>query len=188
MTATRTSRKPNKATENRKAEIELAVQNIDDDAPDFQAFMARWGARYNENNLRRLWVQAPRATCLHKFGTWQGMGRQVRKGEHAILLMQPRTGFDPEKVTPANPDGKVFYGASWMALFDYAQTQVIGDFEDTGPEDADPDLVAEVKRLRKEAMSLHPDVTGVAGLEAERAFSAAWDRYEQAKKRLDGKS
>ena len=112
---------------------------------------ARWGDRYNVNNLRRLWVQAPRATCLHKFNTWQGMGRQVRKGEHAILLMHPRTGTDPEKATADNPDGTVFYGASWMALFDYAQTDPIGEFTEQAGPDATPDQVAEVKRLRMHA-------------------------------------
>ena len=109
-------RKPSAArqeqTAARKAEIELAVEAIQDDAPDFMAFLARWGDRYNHNNLCRLWVQAPNATCLHKFPTWRGMGGQVRKGETAILLMQPRTGTDPERVTPDNPDGKVFFGAS----------------------------------------------------------------------------
>jgi hypothetical protein len=169
-------------TDARKAEIERAAENIDEDAPDFGAFLRRWAGRYNENNLRRLWVQAPGATCLHKYGTWQGMGRQVRRGEHAILLMQPRTGFDPDKITAANPEGRVFYGASWMALFDYAQTDAIGEFTESAGPGADPDLVAEVKRLRMEAANCHPDRGGTA-----EAFMAAWARYEDAKARLDGR-
>lgn len=177
----RTSAKRQAESDARKAEIELAAEAINDDAPDFMAFLARWGDRYNDNNLRRLWVQAPRATCLHKYGTWQGMGRQVRRGERAILLMQPRTSTDPDRATPDNPEGRVFHGASWMALFDYAQTDAIGDFtEATGP-DADPDLVAEVKRLRMEAADAHPDRGGTA-----EGFMAAWARYEAAKARLNG--
>lgn len=180
----------------RKAEIELAVENIDEDAPDFRAFLARWGDRYNYNNLCRLWVQAPRATCLHKFPTWQGMGRQVRKGERAILLMQPRTSTDPDRATPENPRGEVFHGASWMALFDYAQTDGVDDFTDRAPADADPDLVAEVKRLRTAALAEHPDVVAPnttpddpAFLAACEKFSVAWKRYEDAKTRLqDGRS
>jgi len=184
--ATTARRKPaarrQEETAARKAEIELAAEAINDDAPDFAAFLARWGDRYNDNNLRRLWVQAPRATCLHKYGTWQGMGRQVRKGERAILLMQPRTSTDPDRATPDNPEGRVFHGASWMALFDYAQTDPIGDFTEPAGPDADPDLAAEVKRLRMEAASMHPDRGGEPA-----AFMAAWARYEAARDRLNGK-
>ncbi len=177
----RPSAKRQEETAARKAEIERGAEAIEDDAPDFMAFLARWGDRYNDNNLRRLWVQAPRATCLHKYGTWQGMGRQVRKGETAILLMQPRTGTDPERITADNPEGKVFYGASWMALFDYAQTDPIGEFTETAGPDADPDRLAEFKRLRMEAASLHPDRGG-----DPQAFMAAWARYEAARDRLNG--
>ena len=179
ITRRRPSAKRQEETEARKAAIELAAEAVRDDEPDFHAFLARWGDRYNTNNLRRLWVQAPRATCLHKFNTWRGMGRQVRKGERAILLMQPRTGTDPERVSPENPDGRVFYGASWMALFDFAQTDPIGEFTDQAGPDADPDLVAEVKRLRMAAADAHPDRGGTA-----EGFMAAWGAYEAAKKRL----
>jgi hypothetical protein len=164
--------------EARKQEIELAAGNVNKDAPDVAEFLRRWSGRYSESNLLRLWVQCPTATCLHKFPTWQGMGRQVRKGSKAILLMQPRTSLDPDKVTAANPDGKVFHGASWMALFDYAHTDLIGDFTDDAP-DADPDLVAECKRLRMEAANLHPDRGGTP-----EQFMAAWKRYEDARARL----
>jgi hypothetical protein len=110
------------------------------------------------------------------------MGRQVRKGETAILLMQPRTGTDPERVSEQNPDGKVFYGASWMALFDFAQTDELGaDFTESASPDTDPDLVAEVKRLRMHAASLHPDRGGDPA-----DFMAAWARYEVARDRLNG--
>ena len=178
---TRARRKASQGAGDRKAAIEVAVQSIDDDEPDFRAFLARWADRYAESNLRRLWVQAPRATCLHRYGTWQGMGRQVRKGETAILLMIPRTGFDAGRITPDNPDGRVFFGASWMALFDYAQTDAIGDFTESAGPDADPDLVAEVRRLRMEAADAHPDRGGTA-----EGFMRAWARYEAARDRLKG--
>jgi hypothetical protein len=159
--------------EARKAEIELAAEAINEDAPDFRAFLARWGDRYNVNNLRRLWVQAPLATCLHKYEGWKSLGRQVRKGETAILLMQPRTGVDPDRVSPDNPTGEVFYGASWMALFDFAQTDPIGEFSEGGDGEADPALVAKAKQLKMEAAALHPDRGG-----DPQAFMAAWARYE----------
>jgi hypothetical protein len=41
MTATRTKRS-NQKSEQRKAEVELAVQGIDDDEPDFREFLRRW--------------------------------------------------------------------------------------------------------------------------------------------------
>jgi hypothetical protein len=188
MTSTKATRRPRRQPSAarqeeltaRKAEIERAAESVDDDAPDFAAFLARWGGRYAESNLRRLWVQCPRATCLHKFPTWRAMGRQVRRGETAILLMIPRTGFDAERITPDNPTGEVFYGASWMALFDYSQTDPIGDFADAAGPDADPDLVAEVKRLRQAAADAHPDRGGTP-----EQFMAAWARYEAAKARLN---
>lgn len=172
-------RGPNPQTEARKAEVELAAAAVNSDEPDFELFMARWGSRYNENNLRRLWVQAPNATCLHKFGTWRGMGRQVRKGESAIWLVQPRTHFDEDAISPLNPEGKVFTGASWMALFDYSQTSDLDAFEEDL--DAAPDALAEVKRLRNVARSLHPDTTGEA---TEAKFIAAWAAYEAARDAL----
>jgi hypothetical protein len=171
-TARKTSPQHQQELEARKADIERAAEAVSEDAPEFAAFLARWGDRYNVNNLRRLWVQAPGATCLHKYGTWRGMGRQVRKGEHAILLMQPRTGFDPERVSENNPDGRVFYGASWMALFDFAQTDPIGEFTE-GDGEADAALIAEAKALQMEAAALHPDRGGDPA-----EFMAAWARYE----------
>src|SRR5450755_1382468 len=155
----KTHRGPSQATQDRQDAVELAVQHIDD-TPDYAAFLNRWGTRYAEANLQRLWVQCPGATALHRFGTWRGMGRQVKEGQHAIYLRIPHTGFDPDKVSEANPDGKVFHGAPWMALFDYSQTKGLDDFTEEASPQASPDLVAEVKRLRAAAMALHPDTTG----------------------------
>jgi hypothetical protein len=170
--ARKTSPERQQQLEARKAGIEQAAESVDEDAPDFAAFLARWGDRYQVNNLKRLWVQAPGATCLHKYGTWHAIGRQVRKGESAILLMHPRTSTDPERISPDNPDGRVFHGASWMALFDFAQTDPIGEFTE-GDGEADPALIAEAKRLKMAAAALHPDRGGDAA-----EFMTAWARYE----------
>jgi hypothetical protein len=177
----KTRRGPSQATEDRRAEVELAASAVNDEAPDFRAFLHRWQDRYAEANLARLWVQRPGATCLHKFGTWRGMGRQVRKGESAIWLRIPHTSRDEDKITPDNPDGRVFHGAPWMGLFDISQTSDIDDFAETA-EGANPDLLAEVKRLRMAAVRLHPDTTGA---DTAAAFMAAWAAYETAKARLD---
>jgi hypothetical protein len=177
-TARKTSPERQQALEARKADIEQAAEAVSEDAPDFAAFLARWGDRYNVNNLRRLWVQAPGATCLHKYGTWQSLGRQVRRGESAILLMQPRISTDPDRVSADNPDGRVFHGASWMALFDFAQTDPVGEFTE-GDGEADAALVAEAKRLKMAAAALHPDRGGDPA-----DFMAAWALYEVAAEQI----
>jgi hypothetical protein len=179
--------------EARRAAIQLAADAINDEAPDFKAFLARWGNRYAENNLRRLWVQCPRATCLHMLPTWRGMGRKVRAGQKAIWLQIPRTSTDPDKVTPENPTGEVFHGAAWTALFDFSQTDGVGDFTDPVPRDAAPGLADEVKRLRTAALAEHPDVAAPNTGPDDEAFQAAcekfataWKRYEDARDRLKG--
>ena len=94
--------------------------------------------------------------------------------------MQPRTGTDPERATELNPDGKVFYGASWMALFDFAQTDSLDEYvEGGGDGDVDPALIAEAKRLKMEAVPLHPDRGGDPA-----AFMAAWARYERVAEQI----
>ena len=182
-----TRRGPSQATQDRQAAVELAITTIGDDTPDYAAFRARWGDRYAEANLARLWVQCPHATALHFLPTWRHLGRRVRAGEHAIWLKLPRNSHDETKITEANPTGAVFSGASWSALFDLSQTCETGDWTEDAPE-ADPDTLAEVRRLRAEALKLHPDVTGESGQAADRAFSAAWLAYETARDRLGGAS
>ena len=64
----------------------------------------------------------------------------------------------------------------------------LDDFEDSAEfPDADAGLVSEVKRLRVEAMKLHPDLTGNTDQESCRAFSAAWLLYERARDRMNKK-
>jgi hypothetical protein len=168
------------ALEMRKASIEAAAEAVDFDSPGWRAFSALWGDRYKGANLARLFVQCPGATPrLHKYETWLGMGRQVRQGVgvKAILLRIPRTHNDPDKITERNPDGEVFTGAPWMALFDISQTEEIDGFTDSAPESAGPELVDEVRRLRQEAIALHPEADGG---DAEK-FKVAWAAYEAAK-------
>ena len=185
-------RGPSQATQDRQAEVELAAAAVDDEAPDYAAFLARWVPLgiYAEANLQRLFVQCPGARPrLHKFGTWRAMGRQVRPGQKAIWLRIRITGHDDDKITPENPTGEVFRAAPWCALFDISQTGEIGEeWTETAPDDADPADLAEVQRLRAEAVKLHPDTTGDSSQEAARAFSAAWDRYEAARAGMAGRA
>jgi hypothetical protein len=183
-------RGPSQATQDRQAEVELMAAAVNDEAPDYAAFLARWLPLgiYSETNLQRLFVQCPAARPrLHKGGTWRAMGRQVRPGEKAIWLRIKHTSRDEDKITPDNPDGEVFHGAPWCALFDISQTGEVGEeWTEPAPAGANPADLAEVKRLRAEAMKLHPDTTGDNSQEAGRAFSAAWSLYEAARARLNG--
>jgi hypothetical protein len=158
----------------RKATIQAAADAVDQDAPDFAEFCARWAGRYSDSNLARLWVQCPRAVpSLHKYGTWVAMGRQPKLGSKAILLVQPHTHTDEDKVTVDNPDGKVIHGSAWVALFDISQTGEAGDHAEAD---------AELARLRAAAIAVHPDTEG--GDTA--AFVTAWAAYEAARAVLKG--
>lgn len=183
----KSSRGPSQASQDRQAEVELLATQFDDQAPDYLSFRALWADRYSESNLARLWAQCPRATQLHRFGTWRGMGRAVRKGERAVWLRIPHTSHSEDKITAENPTGEVFTGAPWMALFDFSQTGELGeDFTEEAAPDASPDALAEVKRLRMAAVRLHPDTTGDPGTAP--AFMAAWAAYEAARDALKSTS
>jgi len=45
--------------------------------------------RYSLNNTRAIMLQAPQASLVCGFRRWQGMGRQVRKGERGIAILAP---------------------------------------------------------------------------------------------------
>jgi hypothetical protein len=168
--------------EARKASIEAAAETVDFSSPGWRAFSALWGDIYGAANLARLFVQCPGATPrLHKYETWLGMGRQVKQGVgvKAILLRIPRTYNDPEKISERNPDGEVFTGAPWMALFDISQTDEVDGFTDAAPAGASEELVAEVRRLRRAAADAHEEGGGSA-----EKFKIAWAEYEAAKTRL----
>jgi len=58
---------------------------------------------YSLGNLLLIGLQAPAATRVAGFRTWQGLGRQVRKGERGIAILAPCT-YRPK---PAEtPDGQ----------------------------------------------------------------------------------
>jgi hypothetical protein len=113
----------------------------------------------------------PHATSRHKYEVWSKAGLQVRKGEKAIYLFRPNIKVDPKAVTEANPDGDVVTGVYLIALFDISQT----DLNEPVATD-DPDVLAELKRLRMEAANCHPDRGGTP-----EQFMAAWARFEAAR-------
>jgi len=62
---------------------------------------------YSLGNLLLIGAQAPQATRVAGFRTWQSLGRQVRKGERGIAILAPCT-YRPktaERAEPAAPAG-----------------------------------------------------------------------------------
>ncbi|MEQ9617189.1 MAG: ArdC family protein [Phycisphaerales bacterium] len=71
------------------------------------AFLAMAGKfhRYSFGNIMLIMSQRPDAVRVAGYRTWQGLGRQVRKGEKSITIIAPmmlkkdtKAGEDPEKV------------------------------------------------------------------------------------------
>jgi len=61
---------------------------------------------YSLGNLLLIALQAPQATRVAGFRSWQSLGRQVRKGERGIAILAPCT-YRPktaEQATPAGPE------------------------------------------------------------------------------------
>ena len=59
---------------------------------------------YSLGNLLLIALQAPTATRVAGFRTWQSLGRQVRKGEHGIAILAPCT-YRPKRTSEAQEDG-----------------------------------------------------------------------------------
>jgi len=64
---------------------------------------------YSLGNLLLIGAQAPQATRVAGFRTWQSVGRQVRKGERGIAILapctyRPKTADQAEPAAPAGPD------------------------------------------------------------------------------------
>jgi len=59
---------------------------------------------YSLGNLLLIGAQAPQATRVGGFRTWQSLGRQVRRGERGIAILAPCT-YRPKTAEPAGPAG-----------------------------------------------------------------------------------
>jgi hypothetical protein len=75
---------------------------------------------YSFGNVMLIGLQRPGATQVAGYKAWQGMGRQVRKGERGISILAPmvrKVEHDDE----AEPD-RVVAGFRVVSLFDVSQT------------------------------------------------------------------
>ena len=93
---------------------------------DWQAMLAMAAKfhRYSFGNVCLILSQAPDATQVAGYRTWQATGRQVRKGEHGIAILAPCTygATDSEDHEDATPARHVVRGWRVVRVFDIAQT------------------------------------------------------------------
>lgn len=75
--------------------------------------------RYSWNNTLLIMVQNPEATQVAGYRTWQGMGRQVRKGEKSIGILAPMFRKDKDA---EGKDEKRLVGFRAVSVFDVSQT------------------------------------------------------------------
>lgn len=75
--------------------------------------------RYSWNNTLLIMMQCPEATQVAGYRTWQGLGRQVRKGEKSIGILAPM--FAKAKDVEGK-DEKRLIGFRAVSVFDYSQT------------------------------------------------------------------
>ncbi len=97
---------------------------------------------YSLGNLLLIGAQAPQATRVAGFRSWQSLGRQVRKGERGIAILapctyRPKTADRAEPAAPAGPApatsgggatpdagrGRQVRGFRVVHVFDLAQTE-----------------------------------------------------------------
>lgn len=74
---------------------------------------------YSWANQFMIVAQAPEATRVAGYRTWQQLGRQVKKGEHAIRIWAPRM----VKVETDDGDERRVGGFVLVPVFDLAQTE-----------------------------------------------------------------
>lgn len=75
--------------------------------------------RYSWNNTLLIMMQKPEATQVAGYRTWQGMGRQVRKGEKSIGILAP---IFAKAKDAEGKDEKRLVGFRAVSVFDVSQT------------------------------------------------------------------
>jgi antirestriction protein ArdC len=77
--------------------------------------------RYSWGNCALIAMQRPEATQVAGFKAWQQLGRQVRRGEHAIRIMAPMSVKERDESGEETGERVMFFRA--VPVFDIAQTE-----------------------------------------------------------------
>lgn len=75
---------------------------------------------YSFGNVMLIAMQAPEATRVAGYKTWQSLGRQVRKGERSIRILAPTLVKRTDEET--GETARVLVGFRGVGVFDLAQT------------------------------------------------------------------
>lgn len=160
-----------KTAEQRRAQAQRLQESIVEqvaqlrDSTAWQQFLAYVRAfhSYSVNNLMLIAAQHPGASQVAGFRKWQSLGRQVRKGEHAIKIF----GFAKKKITDDSDNTgddeervKIYYPV--LSVFDISQTDPIEGADDT------PDPVELAPRLTGD------DPLGIIDAVAEWLHTQGW--------------
>jgi antirestriction protein ArdC len=106
--------------------VEGVAQLVESDTwTDYLACRARFHD-YSVRNCMLIFTQMPTATRCAGFKTWQTMGRQVRKGEHALWVLAPCPHRRVETIeTPNGAEDREHCWTTFrpVPVFDISQTE-----------------------------------------------------------------
>lgn len=136
-----------KKNEQRQAELEALQASITEQvqalrsSEQWEKFLAFASAfhHYSVNNLMLIMIQCPGATRVAGYRKWQELGRQVRKGEKSIRILEgrevitTRTKDDNDATEVSEQDVKTYARRVFFpcSVFDISQTDLIDpDAED----------------------------------------------------------
>lgn len=77
---------------------------------------------YSFGNIMAIARQMPDASRVAGFHTWKSLGRNVKKGEHAIRILAPMVG-KPKDAAAGEDAGARVYGFRSVCVFDVSQTE-----------------------------------------------------------------
>lgn len=152
--------KTNQKREAAKAKVDALQQQLADqvetlaDTDQWKAYLA-FAAKfhtYSWGNQLLILAQRPDATQVAGYRKWQEMGRQVRKGEHGIKILAPRTGKCRDCDGTGGPDGLTCGRCHGSGRYLYFTTASVFDVSQTdGDELPDNPAVPELLQGEDEA-------------------------------------
>ena len=122
--------------------------------------------KYSWCNTMLIYSQRPDATRVAGYRAWQGLKRQVRKGEHGIRIFAP-CPWKKENATTGETEAGIFFRC--VSVFDVAQTdgEALPTVEVPDLDTAADDLLARLVRVaesRSIALTFKPQPDGAYGV------------------------